>query len=40
MFMNSENSKSSDVLMLKLDLIDLRRGDSRVALSELRICYT
>ena len=37
--MNSENSKTSDTLMLNFDLIDLRRGDSRVALSQ-QIYYT
>ena len=36
--MNSDNSKISDVHKLRIDLadnIDLRRGDIRVALSEL-----
>ena len=37
--MNSENSKTSDTLMLTFDLIDLRRGDSRFALSQ-QIYYT
>ena len=42
-FMNSENSKTSDVRRLKLNLtdkIDLQRGDKRVALSDLSIYYT
>ena len=41
--MNSENSKTSDVRRLKLNLtdkIDLQRGDKRVALSDLGIYYT
>ena len=41
-FMNSENSKTSEyyVLVLKLtDKLDLRRGQKTVALSNLRICY-
>ena len=37
--MNSENSKTSDTLMLTFDLIDLRRGDCRFALSQ-QIYYT
>ena len=42
-FMNSENSKTSEyhVLMLKLtDRLDLRRGQKTVALSNLSIYYT
>ena len=42
-FMNSENSKTSEyhVLMLKLtDKLDLRRGQKTVALSNLSIYYT
>ena len=42
-FMNSENSKTSDyhVLLLKLtDKIDLRRGQKNVVLSNLSIYYT
>ena len=42
-FMNSENSKTSEhhVLVLKLtDKLDLRRGRKTVALSNLRIYYT
>ena len=42
-FMNSENSKTSeyDVLVLKLaDKLDLRRGQKSVALSNLSIYYT
>ena len=42
-FMNSENSKTSElnVLVLKLtDKLDLRRGQKIVALSNLSICYT
>ena len=42
-FMNSENSKTSDyhVLVLKLaDNLDLRRGPKSVALSNLSIYYT
>ena len=42
-FMNSENSKTSEyhVLVLKLtDILDLRRGQKPVALSNLSICYT
>ena len=42
-FMNSENSKSSKphVLILNLtDKIDLRRGEKRVALSNLSIYYS
>ena len=42
-FMNSENSKTSEyhVLVLKLtDKLDLRRGQKTVALSNLSICYT
>ena len=43
MFMNSENSKTSEyhVLVLKLtDKLDLRRGQKTVALSNLSIYYT
>ena len=42
-FMNSENSKTSEphVLILKLtDKLDLRRGEKSVALSNLSIYYT
>ena len=42
-FINSENSKTSEphVLMLKLtDKLDLRRGEESIALSNLRIVYT
>ena len=42
-FMNSENSKTSEyhVLVLKLaDKLDLRRGQKSVALSNLSIYYT
>ena len=42
-FMNSENSKTSEyhVLVLKLtDKLDLRRGQNTVALSNLSIYYT
>ena len=42
-FMNSENSRTSEyhVLLLKLvDKLDLRRGQKRVALSNLSIYYT
>ena len=42
-FMNSENSKTSEhhVLVLKLtDTLDLRRGQKTVALSNLSIYYT
>ena len=42
-FMNSENSRTSEyyVLVLKLtDKLDLRRGHKSVALSSLSICYT
>ena len=42
-FVNSENSKSSKphVLILNLtDKIDLRRGEKRVALSNLSIYYS
>ena len=42
-FINSENSKTSEhhVLVLKLtDKLDLRRGQKTVALSNLRIYYT
>ena len=42
-FMNSENSSTSEyhVLGLKLtDKLDLRRGQKTVALSNLSICYT
>ena len=42
-FMNSENSRTSEyhVLLLKLvDKLDLRRGQKNVALSNLNIYYT
>ena len=42
-FMNSENSRTSEyqVLMFKLtDKLDLRRGQKTVALSNLSIYYT
>ena len=42
-FMNSENSKTSEphVLMLKLtDKLDLRRGEKIIVLSNLSIYYT
>ena len=42
-FMNSENSKTSEphVLILKLtDKLDLRRGEKIIALSNLSICCT
>ena len=42
-FMNSENSKTSNlhILMLKLtDKLDLRRGEKSIALSNLGINYT
>ena len=42
-FMDSENSRSSEyhVLELKLtDKLDLRRGQKTIALSNLSICYT
>ena len=42
-FMNSENSKTSEphVLILKLtDKLDLRRGEKNIALSNLSIYYT
>ena len=42
-FMNSENSKTSEhnVLVLKItDILDLRRGQKTVALSNLNIYYT
>ena len=42
-FMNSENSKSSEphILILKLsDKLDLRRGETIIALSNLSIYYT
>ena len=42
-FMNSENSKTSEphVLILKLtDKLDLRRGEKSIALSNLSIYYT
>ena len=42
-FMNSENSKTSEphVLILKLtDKLDLRRGEKIIALSNLSIYYT
>ena len=41
--MNSENSKTSHVHRLMLDLknkLDLQRGDNRVTLSNLSIYYT
>ena len=43
LFMNSENSKTSEpyVLILHLtDRIDLRRGEKSIALSSLSIYYT
>ena len=42
-FMNSENSKTSEhnILVLKLtDKLDLRRGQKTIALSNLSIYYT
>ena len=42
-FMNSENSRTSEyhVLILKLtDKLDLRRGEKSIALSNLSIYYT
>ena len=42
-FMNSKNSQTSKphVLILKFtDKLDLRRGENRIALSNLSICYT
>ena len=42
-FMNSENSRTSEyhVLVLKLtDKLDLRRGQKSIALSNLNIYYT
>ena len=42
-FMNSENSKTSDSQRLLLNLlskIELKRSDKYVALSNLSICYT
>ena len=42
-FMNSENSRTSEyyALILKItDKLDLRRGQKSVALSNLSICYT
>ena len=42
-FMNSENSRTSEyhVLILQLtDKLDLRRGEKSIALSNLSICYT
>ena len=42
-FMNSENSKTSEphVLILKLtDKLDLRRGEKNITLSNLSIYYT
>ena len=42
-FTNSENSKTSDShrLLLNLtDIINLKRSDKYVALSNLSICYT
>ena len=43
MFMNSENSRTSEyhILLLKLvDKLDLRRGQKSVALSNISIYYT
>ena len=43
MFMNSENSKTSEpyILILKLiDKLDLSRGERSIALSNLSIYYT
>ena len=37
-FVNSENSKTSDVLNLT-EKMDLQRGDKRVALSDLIVYY-
>ena len=39
-FMNSENSKTSDPHRLLLQLTDLRRKDMYIALSNLSIYYT
>ena len=42
-FMNSENSRTSEchVLVLKItDKLDLRKGQKSVALSNVSICYT
>ena len=42
-FMNSENSRTSEYLVLTLkltDKLDLRRGQKTVALSNLSIYYT
>ena len=42
-FRNSENSETSDphrLLLSLTDKIDLNRGDTYVALSNLSICYT
>ena len=42
-FMNSENSKTSEpyILILKLtDKLDLRRGEKTIALSNLSVYYT
>ena len=42
-FMNSENNKFSDANRLRLniiDIIDLRKGNNRVALTNLSIYYT
>ena len=41
-FMNSENSKTSEyhVSMLNADILDLRRGQKTVALSNISIYYT
>ena len=42
-FMNSENSKTSDIHRLLLNIsdeIDLKRSDKHVALSNLSIYYT
>ena len=43
LFMNSENSKTSDAHRLRLNLadkIDIRRSDKHVALSDISIYYT
>ena len=42
-FINSENSKTSETHILRLELtneLDLRKGEKIVALSNLSICYT
>ena len=42
-FMNSENSKTSEPHILKLkltDKLDLQIGEKVIALSNLSICYT